>query len=139
MKNCRSRYLFVHWLGGLALAVALGGTAVAEDEAPPVEIAYHALKPSFVSNLSGGPDYIRCDVQLKTDYASELPKVELHQAALRHAILMLIAGEDGDQLQGRAGKERLRKKALAAVQAQLEELTGSPIVSDLYFTNYYVQ
>jgi flagellar FliL protein len=139
MTILSSRHFLGTWLVAFVLAITLSGTAAAADEQPPVEIAYYALKPSFVSNLSGGPDYIRCDVQLKTDHASELSKVALHEAALRHAILMLIAGEDGKALQGRAGKERLRKKALAAVQAQLEELAGSPIVSDLYFTNYYVQ
>jgi flagellar FliL protein len=112
--------------------------AIAED-APPVEIGYHALKPSFVSNLTGGPKYIRCDVQLMTEYASELPKIELHEPALRHSILMLIAGQDGNQLKTPDGKEAFRKAALAAVQEQLEELTGKPLVEDLYFTSYYVK
>jgi len=123
------------------LAVTLVASPVtgADDEQPPVEIGYYALTPSIVSNLSGGPKYIRCDVQLMTQHAQTLPQIELHAAALRHAILMLIAGEDGNQLRSREGKEALRTKALESVQGQLKELTGETLVSDLFFTNYYVK
>lgn len=123
----------------LVLIVAQHGHVMAGNEAPEVEIGYHALKPSIVSNLTGGPRYIRCDVQLMTEYASELAKIELHEPALRHTILMLIAGQDGNQLKTRDGKESFRQAALSAVQTQLQELTGKTLVSDLYFTSYYVK
>lgn len=111
----------------------------ADDEEAVIDIGYYALKPSIVSNLTGGPKYIRCDIQLMTEQAAELPRVELHAPALRHAILMLIAGRDGNTLKTRDGKESLRTAALAAVQDQLETMTGDPIVKDLYFTAYYVK
>ena len=124
----------------LALSgVFIPAVAADEEEKPPVEVGYYKLSPSIVSNLSGGPKYIRCDIQLMTEQAAEIPKIELHSPALRHAILMLIAGQDGRQLQTREGKEGLRKEALQAMQTQLEELTGQAIVSDLYFTAYYVK
>lgn len=123
----------------LAVTLVAGPVTGADDEQPPVEIGYYALTPSIVSNLSGGPKYIRCDVQLMTRHAQTLPQIELHAAALRHAILMLIAGEDGNQLKSREGKEALRTKALESVQGQLKELTGETLVSDLFFTNYYVK
>jgi len=111
-----------------------------EEEALEKEIGYIELKPSIVSNLTGGPKYIRADVQLKTDYASVIPDVELHTPAIRHAILMLIASEDGKKLKSRDGKEKLRTDALDAVRKILEELTGKKtLVSDLYFTAYYVK
>ncbi len=131
---------FFATLALLALSgVFAPAVAADEEEKPPVEIGYYKLNPSFVSNLSGGPKYIRCDIQLMTEQAAEIPKIELHSPALRHAILMLIAGQDGKQLQTREGKEGLRKEALQAMQAQLEELTGQAIVNDLYFTAYYVK
>jgi flagellar FliL protein len=124
----------------LALSAAPTLAAAADEaEKPPVDVGYYALKPSIVSNLSGGPKYIRCDIQLMTEQAAEIPKLELHSAPLRHAILMLIAGQDGKQLQSREGKESLRKEALQAMQTELEALTGNPIVNDLYFTAYYVK
>ena len=118
--------------------LALSASA-AEEEQNPTEIGYYALKPSFVSNLSGGPKYIRCDIQLMTEQASEIPKIELHTPALRHDILMLIGGLDGNQLKTREGKEDLRQTALASVRSRLEEMTGKAIVNDLYFTAYYVK
>ena len=123
----------------LMALLALTGTVKAYEEERPKEIGYHELKPSIVSNVSGGPKYIRCDIQLKTEYASELEQIKLHSPAVRHSILMLIAGEDGKHLQSREGKEELRQAALASVQAQFEELTGDPLISDLYFTAYYVK
>jgi flagellar FliL protein len=74
-----------------------------------------------------------------TEQASRLPTIELHSPAVRHSILMLIAGEDGKRLQTREGKEGLRLAALESVQQQLAELTGDPQVADLYFTAYYVK
>ena len=120
-----------------AYLIMTSTVAVAENDKP--DIGYYPLKPSFVSNLRGGPKYIRCDIQLMTEQAAEIPKIELHAAALRHSILMLLAGQDGKELKTREGKEALRQAALQSVRAQLEELSGDAIVNDLYFTAYYVK
>ena len=120
------------------MVLAMPGHASDEEEVE-VNIGYYALEPSFVSNLTGGPKYIRCDIQLMTKTASEIPKIELHNPAIRHHILMLLAGKDGKALKTRNGKEGLRKAALKQVRTQLESLTGSPIVDDLYFTAFYVK
>jgi len=123
------------------LAVILASTVALAADAEPaeVDIAYYPLKPSIVSNVSGGPKYLRCDIQLMTETASEIPNIALHSPALRHTILMLIAAQDGKQLLTRDGKEQLRQAALESVRSQLEQLTGNPIVKDLYFTAYYVK
>ena len=115
------------------------GVDAAEEVADPTGIAYHALKPSFVSNLTGGPRYIRCDIQLMTEDPADIPKIKLHTPALRHGILMLIGGRDGARLKTPDGKEELRQAALESVRNQLQELTGKHIVKDLYFTAYYVK
>jgi len=109
------------------------------EEGEPIEINYIELKPSIVSNLTGGPKYIRCDIQLMTEYASAVPDVELHMPAIRHTILMLIANQDGNHLKSRDGKKELRTKALEAVQQAMEEITGRTLVKDLFFTAYYVK
>jgi flagellar FliL protein len=112
----------------------------AADEAPvEIDIGYYELKPSIVSNLTGGPKYIRCDVQLMTEQAEDIYLIELHAPALRHTLLMLIAGSDGNVLKTSSGKEGFRKAALRGIQRQLQELAGKPIVKDLYFTAYYVK
>ena len=118
--------------------LALPVTAGSDDEAD-TEIAYYELKPSFISNLAGGPKYSRCDIQLMTKRADELAKLALHSPALRHSILMLLAGQDGKHLMSREGKEGLRQEALESVRTRLTELSGEAIVDDLYFTAYYVK
>ncbi len=110
-----------------------------DEEKEPVKISYVEMKPSFVTNLTGGPKYIRCDIQLMTKFESKVEKIQIHTPALRHAILMLLAGEDGKQLLTPDGKEALRKKALETVRKSLEGLAGEPMVNDLYFTAYYVK
>ena len=132
---CRLNALLILVVIGMVLV----STGVVADDDPPVEVAYFALKPSLVSNLTGGPKYIRCDVQLMTEQASALPQLALHTPAVRHTLLMLLAGQDGKALKTAGGKETLRGAALKAVQEQLEALTGEPIVADLFFTAYYVK
>jgi len=122
----------------LAIMFVSTVTHAAEDSSP-ADIGYYALKPSFVSNLTGGPKYIRCDIQLMTKNASAIPTIRLHNPALRHGILMLIGGQDGNQIKTREGKEELRQAALETVRTRLQELTGESIVDDLYFTAYYVK
>ena len=126
---------------GLVLAslVLLPVLAVAADDGEKPQITYFALKPSIVSNLTGGPKYIRCDIQLMTEQPDEVYQLETHAPALRHAILMLIAGQNGRALTSREGKEKLRADALESVQATMKEMTGKEIVNDLYFTAYYVK
>jgi flagellar FliL protein len=123
----------------IVIGIVLVSTGAVADEEPPGDVAYFALKPSLVSNLTGGPKYIRCDVQLMTRQASALPQLALHIPAVRHTLLMLLAGQDGKALKTAAGKEALRGAALQAVQEQLEALTGEAIVDDLFFTAYYVK
>lgn len=117
----------------------LSSSLLAAEEMEPVEINYVELKPSIISNLTGGPKYIRCDIQLMTEYASAVPDIELHMPAIRHSILMLIASRDGKVLKTREGKNALREDALKAVQETLKELTRRTLVADLYFTAYYVK
>ncbi len=110
-----------------------------EEDDRPVEISYVKMKPSFVSNLVGGPEYIRCDIQLMTKYAEDVPEIQLHMPALRHSVLMVLAGADGNELATPEGKEAFRLEALAAVNSKMKELTEQPRVKDLYFTAYYVK
>ncbi len=116
------------------------GLALAEEEDErPIEVGYIEMKPSIVSNLTGGPKYIRCDIQLMTKYAEDVPHVHTHMPAIRHSVLMLIAGADGQLLTTPEGKESLRVDALKALQKTLSELTEEPRVNDLFFSAYYVK
>jgi len=123
----------------LIYVVFTGFSSAEEEDERPLEIGYIEMKPSIVSNLTGGPKYIRCDIQLMTKYAEDVPHVHIHMPALRHSVLMLIAGADGRLLTTPEGKEGLRVDALKAIQETLTELTEEPRVNDLFFTAYYVK
>ena len=113
--------------------------ALSSENTDGGEVAYFELKPSIVGNLSGGPKYIRCDIQLMTQQAERVADIELHAAALRHEIFMLLADQDGKSLLTAHGKESLRKQILKALQGALADKTGDALIRDLYFTSFYVQ
>ncbi len=111
----------------------------AEEEEPKIS-AYHSLSPSIVVNVVAGAKYMRCDVQLMTKDDTNLPDIQLHSPALRHELLLLFSDEKGADLKTPQGKEAARKKALKAVGAVMEKLTGKKdVISDLFFTSFFVQ
>lgn len=123
----------------MALQLFFTPLAFAGDDEPEPEISYYKLKPSIVSNLNGGPKYIRCDIQLMTEYPENVAKLELHTPAIRHELLMLMIEQDGKVLKTPDGKEALRKAALEAIRNLLKERAGKTLVEDLYFTTFYVK
>lgn len=112
--------------------------AADEEEAKPEDV-YFELKPSIVSNLTGGPKYIRFDAQLQTTAGENEGKLKLHTPAIRHELLLLLADQDGRVLMTPDGKESFRTTALKALQKILKEKTGEERVNDLFFTSFYVR
>ncbi|MES9967407.1 MAG: flagellar basal body-associated FliL family protein [Sedimenticola sp.] len=111
-----------------------------EEEAPKLKPVYHSLAPSLVSNLQEHKKYIRCDVQLMTKGDENIAKIQSHEAALRHEMLLLMGDQKSSELKTPKGKEKLRKAALKSLQKILEELEGEKeIIKDLYFTSFFVQ
>ncbi len=110
-----------------------------EEEAAKAPPAYFQLKPSIVSNLNGGPRYLRVDLQILATDADAVPELETHAPALRHEFLMLLTEQDGAALKTPEGKEALRKTAITAFQKIMKEMTGKEAVKDLYFTAFYAR
>jgi len=130
----------------LVILIVLSSFSVyAEDEAPAEEevvheTAYYELKPSIVSNLHGNAKYIRASIQLMTDRADLLYKIQIHAPALRHEILMVLAEKKGENITDNAGKEALRQELLAALNEVLnDKIEEKDIIADLFFTAYYVK
>jgi flagellar FliL protein len=113
----------------------------ADEEEKPVP-QYFELSKSLVTNLNGGPRFIRCGIQLMY-YPSEdgdnLELLTLHGPALHHEMLLLLVDQNGKALMSPAGKERVRKASVKALRGIMEEKTGKPVIEDLYFTSYYVR
>jgi len=111
-------------------------TAFAEEAAP--EEVYIDLKPSVISNLTGGPKYIRFDAQILT-FSEHEEKIKLHIPALRHELFLLLADQDGKMLLTPDGKEAFRKEALTTLKAAMKKKTKKERIEDLYFTSFYVK
>ncbi len=124
----------------LALLPAFPPVLMAEEEPPPPpQLLYYQLKPSLVANLAAGGRYVRCDIQLMTHEETFLETLALHDAAIRHTLLLLLADQDGAKIKTPSGKEALRRQALSQLNQLLKELSGQGEVDSLFFTTFYVQ
>jgi len=128
----------------LMLLVTLTGisTSQAEEGGTSGEVQYIDMIPSFV--LTYGPPspklaYAKVDISLMVNSRANEEAVEHHMPALRNTIVMLFSQQTDEIMSNQQGREKLRNEALIALQKQMEEEEGQPIVGDLLFTNFVVQ
>jgi flagellar FliL protein len=123
----------------LLLLPCLASAADEEEKTPPPVMSYYQIKPSLVANLASGGRYVRCDIQLMTEDKGLLEDLRLHDPAIRHALLMLLSEQDGNQIKSAEGKETLRKKAITQIRALIKKETGKEGPNALFFTTFFVQ
>jgi len=125
--------LFLLLLSPLAMAAAGGGGG---SNSPYVE-----FKPPFVVNVNDGEDvhHMQVNIQVKLASPEAAALIEEHQPAIRHALVLLLSGQNVKEVRTVQGKEKLRKEALEAVQKVLEENAGTPGIEALYFTGLIIQ
>lgn len=122
----------------LTLLLALSQTSLA-DERPPI---YHAIEPAFVVNINDGsrPRFMQLKLQVMTREQTVIPHLESHQAAIRHAMIMLLSSQDGDTMRNAAAREPIRAQALAILQQTLAEVSGlQEGLEAVYFTDLIIQ
>ena len=102
---------------------------------------YMELKPPFVVNVSDGERvrHMQITAQVKLNSADISQYVELHNPAIRHAMIMLLSGQPVAELRTVQGKEKLREQALITLQKLLEENIGAPGIEAVYFTGLIIQ
>lgn len=103
--------------------------------------SYLALKPAFVVNVNDGESvhHMQVDIQVKLAGPDAAGLIEEHMPAIRHALVLLLSGQDVKTVRTVQGKEKLRQEALEAVQKVLEENAGTPGIEALYFTGLIIQ
>lgn len=138
--------LFRHFSLILAMLLATPQLLWAEEEekaeeetAESAAIHYYQMKPSLVANLISGGRYVRCDIQLMTRDEDFVEDLRLHDAAIRHTLLLLLSDQDGNNIKKAQGKEALRKQALSEINRLLKEQTGKDSVESIFFTTFFVQ
>ena len=63
----------------------------------------------------------------------------IHDALVRHQIVMLLSRQSEKSLSTPEGQEALRVEALSMVQEALKKETGKEQIEDLFFTSFVVQ
>lgn len=123
----------------LLLLLLLSTSLHAEDEIV-YENAYLKLNKDLVSNVQGKAKYIRTSVQLMTNRADLLYEIQDHLPLIRHVFMMTLIDKNGEDIKTPAGKESLRQELLKAASAALDERAETKgLLTDLFFTTYYVQ
>jgi flagellar FliL protein len=140
--------------GGVAVWSLLGGddgeqaeeqVAAGESEDASAEaalkgdVSYVDMSPAFVANLSGKPRMLQVGLQLRVMYP-ELPAFVEHNApAIRHAILNLLSVQDGQALQTREAKDRLREEIKAEINKLIDKYKGPGKVDEVLFSSFVTQ
>ncbi len=102
---------------------------------------YVSLDPAFVVNVNDGlrVRHMQITLQVKLKQADFANYIEEHNPAIRHAMVMLLSGQETTKLKTAAGKQELMDEALVAIQQVLEENIGNTGVDAVYFTDLIIQ
>ena len=120
-------------------SLSFATAAFAEDDIV-YETAYFKIQPDIVSNVKGKAKYIRTSIQVMTDRADMLYEIETFDPMLRHVILMTLVDKKGEDIKSPEGKEALRVELKEALQEALDEKVSTKgLITDLFFTTYYVK
>ena len=113
--------------------------AVAEQPAAP-ETHYLALEKVVVNFAQkGSPKFLQVEMQLMAHDPAVLTAVEEHMPVIRNDILVLLSGQNAEQLKSREGKETLRGEVLTALQKIVKENADLEGPQAVYFTNFVMQ
>ncbi len=115
---------------GAVAGTGVGGAKPAEKKTP----VYLNLNPPFVVNLNddSGVRFLQVKVSVMAYSEDALDKVELHMPMIRHYLVLLFSSQAFSELKTREGKEKLQKEALETVRRVLTEVTGEPLVEQVF-------
>ena len=107
--------------------------------APPL---YVALDPPFVVNFEGEQlvRFLQITVQVMTRDPASVELVKANDPVIRNDLLLLFANQKYEVVAARAGKEKLRSDALAAIRHVVESSGGkADHIEQVYFTSFVMQ
>lgn len=106
---------------------------------PPAE--YIALDPAFLANFTIGnrQRYLQVSIVAMARDTKHIEALRSHMPLVRNRIVMLLSGENFEQLQTDEGRVLLQQKVLAAIQELLQKETGQPGIEQVFFTNFVMQ
>lgn len=123
--------------------------APAEEEAAAVvhgeggseyRTAYYTFEDGFTSNLRNSPGLVQVSLAASTHHDGRVIQwLEMHELAIRSAILVELADTREDDVFTVEGKEELKERLTAAINRVLEEQEGFGGVDAVYFRTFLVQ
>jgi flagellar protein FliL len=133
--------------GGAAAVMLMGkgdahGKKEAKAKAPMAPPLYVALDPPFVVNFEGEQlvRFLQITVQVMTRDPATVELLKANDPVVRNDLLLLFANQKYDVVAARAGKEKLRADALAAIRQVVEAGGGAPAhIEQVYFTSFVMQ
>lgn len=115
-----------------------------KDERPlhptQFQASYYSIREAFTSNLKDSEGFVQIGLGVSTYYDERVLKnVQLHEMAVRSAVLMTLADQDPAALATPEGKAALKVALRDAVNQVLKAKEGFGGVDDVYFTNFVMQ
>ncbi|MBT1074849.1 flagellar basal body-associated FliL family protein [Geobacter grbiciae] len=117
-------------------AASSGGKEGGKEGAAGAAANIFPMEP-FIVNIYDGQElrYLRVKVEFETASADAKKEIELRQAPLRDAILVLLTTKTLQDVQDLQGKNQLRDEIMVAVN----KILPPGKVSKVYFTDFVVQ
>lgn len=114
--------------------------AAARPQREPDPI-YLALDPPFVVNFSHRGTLRYLQVSLEVMYRTQelIDKIEQQMPAIRHELILLFSGQEFEDLNSTAGKEKLQRDVHAAINRLIEVEENAQDTGKVYITNFVMQ
>lgn len=101
---------------------------------------YVTLEPVVVNmEASDRGRYLQASIQLEGNNLEDARHIREHIPAVRDRLIRILGGRSPESLTGSGAREDLRNEATDELNALLEEITGSPRIAALYFSDFIRQ
>lgn len=102
--------------------------------------AYYVFEEGFTSNLKDSPGLVQVSLAASTRHDGRVIQwLQLHELAIRSAILVELANTVEDDVYTVEGKQRMQERLAVAINRVLEEREGFGGVDAVYFQSFLVQ
>ncbi len=121
------------------------GETAAVEQAPPEpasqEAIYYPLNEKLVVNYNvrGRQRFLQVEISLMFRDNDVAKALDQHMPRIRNDLIMLMSGQEFEDLQTPEGRELLRQDALRSTQAILQEEIGKPGIEQVLFTSFVMQ
>ncbi|WP_028112632.1 MULTISPECIES: flagellar basal body-associated protein FliL [Ferrimonas] len=116
--------------------------APAEEAEATDSYGYYGLEPEIVTNYvteSSRLGYIRVNIELMLEDASNVAIVEHHAPLIRSTIIEILGEQTEERIKSLTGREQIRRLCFETVNNMLEKEVGEPLLVNLLFTKFLYQ